>query len=116
MVTGFNISDHSPNKGAITLNQLSDDLWNKLDEIIKGLKMHRENKAILHFNNRPWPADATDEDIVGMMFSDWLNRITKEIFQCLHCGRLMIWHRKEQRFIFFSPDGDGWQNILSKDA
>ncbi|SDH00886.1 hypothetical protein [Chitinophaga filiformis] len=112
----IDISDNLPTKGAIIPNQLYDDLQGKLDEIVIGLKKHRENKEILTFNGRPIPANATDEDIIGITFFSYHGSISKEIWQCNACGRILIWHKGKERFIFFSPDSEGSENILSKDT
>lgn len=67
------------------------------------------------FYGPPYPADATDSELISDVISKHYADFNKTVYQCERCGRIWIQKGKRNRFIAFLPDTDDWKGILTLD-
>jgi hypothetical protein len=107
----------SPTEGAILGDEDLDSRFGEtcriLLELLRADRAGTRKEWIVKSLGTKYSGDESDEDIISAILYDQLFWVSRDVYECKHCGRLLIQPEpRVNRYVSYAPDEPGYASIL----
>jgi len=92
-------------------------LFDRLDDIVDTLtdaiQNGKKKEWIDKYFDQSYPRDLSNSSMMRDLFLRHYADVSKQIYQCEGCGRILIQKDKTLSFVTFKPESDDWAGILN---
>jgi len=86
--------------------EASNQITDLVHSLVKYTKEGKRKEWIEQYFFKGYPEDLTDEQLINDIFSRKISESTKQIYQCVNCGRIWIQIEDTNRFTSFMPEDE----------